>query len=640
MCFAQGFHALVVRAAISFALALSVFATHAQPVGVVPGTIDTTFGGGEPVKVAVVGGGHVVEAVAIAPGNKVVMAGTCQPVVNNVGGLRRWCLSRHNPDGTLDVTFDGPGTTLGNGRFETRITAGQDWVRAMAINNTDGKIVIVGQCDIQLCIARFNVNGTLDTTFSGNGWALLGPRGADENRAFDVSLQADGKAVIASECDRPASSGNKRACIWRVNANGTVDTGFDGGAAGTGSGLVTHMMGDEDSRPRQLAVQPDGKILVVGDCKPSYLDDETTARVCFLRLTASGAVDATFSTDGRLRIAFSPTKGSYTKALALQADGKIVAAGECSDGTEALNFFDQPTGTYFPCLVRLNANGVIDTSFVNPLDASETGKFLLKLATTDRNAFSAIKALLAQPDGKLVLVFGTGTYVGGDCYSLASTQLRCVAARLNVDGSFDLLFDGERDAGGNAGNGIAYADRLKAFTAPVAALQADGKIVVAAACNEGIANRLCAQRFNGGDGTRLACNLDIDGDGGVRLATDGLMMIRAMRNVIDSGIVDAAGIAANASRSTWTDVRDHLVESCGATPARGPRLARAATACSLDIDGDNNVTAATDGVLLLRALLGFTGPTLIANVPIVSSATRKTPALISGFLTGQCGLSL
>jgi uncharacterized delta-60 repeat protein len=621
-----------------FVTALSVFATHAQPVGIVPGTVDTTFNGGEPTKVAVLNGGHTVQAVAIAPGNKVVIAGTCQPVVNNVGGLRRWCLSRHNPDGTLDDTFDGPGATPGNGRFQVRITSEQDFVRAMAIQ-PDGKIVVVGQCDIQLCIARLNVNGTLDLTFSGNGWALLGPQGADENLAFDIALQSDGKTVIASECDRPASSGNKRACIWRVNANGSVDTGFDAGAAGTGSGLVTHLMGDEDSRPRKLAVQADGKILVVGDCKPSYLDNETTARVCFLRLTANGAVDTTFSTDGRLRINFS-AKGSYATALALQPDGKSVAGGECSDGTNALNFFDEPTGTYFPCLVRLNTDGTPDNTFVNPLNASENEKFLLKLGTTQGDSFSAIRDLLAQSDGKLVLVFGTGTYVQGNCQSPASSLMKCIAARLNSDGSFDLLFDGQRDADNNAGNGIAYADRLKAFTTPVAALQANGKIVIAGACNDGIENRLCAQRFIGGDGTQLACNLDIDGNGRVRLAVDGLMMIRAMRSEIDVNIINSAGIPATATRSTWTEIRDHLVESCGAVPARGPRLARAATACSLDIDGDNNVSASTDGVLLLRALLGFTGTALTDDVPIASAATRKTPALISGFLTNQCGLSL
>jgi uncharacterized delta-60 repeat protein len=636
------FHALVVCAVTFLVVTLSVFATHAQPVGVVPGTIDTTFGGGEPIKVEVVGnGGHVVNAVAITASNRVVMAGTCQPIVNNVGGLRRWCLSRHDSDGTLDVTFDGPGTTPGNGSFEVRITSGQDLLRAMAIQ-TDGKIVVVGQCDTQLCIARFNTSGVLDTTFSGNGWALLGPQGADENRAYDVALQSDGKAVIASECDRPASPGNKRACIWRVNANGSVDTSFDAGAVGTGSGLVTHLMGDEDSRPRKLAVQTDGKILIAGDCKPSYLDDETTSRVCFVRLTANGAVDTTFSTDGRLRVAFSATKGSYATALALQPDGKSVVGGECSDGTDALNFFGQPTGKYFPCLVRLNIDGTPDTTFVNPLDATESGKFLLKLDPVEVNAFPAIRDLLVQPDGKLVMVFGTGTYVQGTCRSAASSTLKCVAARLNGDGSFDLLFDGKRDTDNNAGNGIAYADRLKAFTAPVAALQANGKIVIAGACQQdgGLASRLCVQRFSGGDGTPLACNLDVDGNGDVRLASDGLMMLRAMRSVIDTSIINAADVPASAPRSTWTEVRDHLVESCGAPPARGPRLARAATVCSLDIDGDNDVLATTDGVLLLRALLGFTGTALTENVPIVTAATRKTPALISGFLTTQCGLSL
>ncbi len=639
MRFTLRLHTLVAYATTLFVVALSVSAAYAQPIGVVPGTVDTTFGGGEPVKVAVVGdGGHVVEAVAIAPGNKVVMAGTCQPVVDNVGGLRRWCLSRHNPDGTLDNTFDGG--AAGNGRFQVRITTGQDFVRAMAIQ-TDGKIVVVGQCNIQLCIARFNTNGALDTTYGGgDGWTLLGPSGASEHRAFDVALQADGKAVIASDCDRPSSGFNKQACIWRVNTNGAADTGFDGGAAGTGIGRIALALGTEYSQPRQLAIQADGKILVVGNCKPDITDDETTTRFCFLRLTANGTVDTTFSTDGRLLIPFSATKGSIATSLALQPDGKIVAGGECSDGTNALNFAAEPTGTYFPCLVRLNTDGTSDPTFKNPLDVTESSRFLLKLNTDPLQAFSAIRTLLAQADGKLVLVFGVGSFSNGRCSSPAGSALSCVAARLNVDGSFDLLFDGERDAAGIAGNGVGYAARLKAFTAPVAALQADGKIVIAAACNEGTNNRLCVQRLNGGDGTPRACNLDIDGNGDVRLTSDGLMILRAMRSAVDANIINAADVPATATRNTWTDIRDHLVESCGAPPARGPRFARAATACSLDIDGDDNVSAVTDGVLLLRALLGFTGAALIDDVPIVTAATRKTPALISAFLTTQCGLTL
>jgi hypothetical protein len=357
-------------------------------------------------------------------------------------------------------------------------------------------------------------------------------------------------------------------------------------------------------------------------------------------------VDDTFSLDGRLRFSFS-SKGAFPTALALQADGKIVAGGECSDGSDAVNNSGEPNGTYFPCLVRLNVNGTIDDSFESPFDVAQTGRFLLKLSATQRLRFDTVRTILVQDDGKLVIVFGSGnTRVQANCDS-PNFELRCVAARLNGDGSFDLLFDGSRESNGLAGNGIAYVNQESVFTTPVAALRLNGRIVIAGNCSSGTINtagggdpRMCLQQFNGGDGVQPACTLNVDGSGGVGLASDGLMMMRAMRGVITEDIAFGAGVPANAPRSDWTEIRDYLVESCGAVPARGPRLARAATACSLDVDGDNNVSAATDGVLLLRALLGFTGTALTDSVPIAAAATRKTPALISGFLINQCGLPL
>ncbi len=216
----------------------------------------------------------------------------------------------------------------------------------------------------------------------------------------------------------------------------------------------------------------------------------------------------------------------------------------------------------------------------------------------------------------------------------------CASARLNGDGSFDLLFDGERDPDFPAGNGIATINDERTFTRGVSALRPNGRIVLAGDCSANGNPRLCLRQLNGGDGVQPACTLNVDGSGGVRLTSDGLMVLRAMRGVITDTITAGAGVSPNAARNEWTDIRDYLVESCGANPERGPRLAKPATACSLDIDGDNNVSAATDGVLLLRALMGFTGAALTDDVPIIAAATRKTPALISGFLTTQCGLTL
>jgi uncharacterized delta-60 repeat protein len=633
-----------------FVTVLSVFATHAQTISAVPGSVDPSFGSDLPVKVRILAeeADYSVRAVAVVSG-KVVMAGSCYPP--NQPLANRWCFSRHNVDGSFDDTFDGPSGT-GNGRFAVRLTTGDDQIRAMAIQ-ADGKMVVVGKCGFEACAARFDTDGTFDLSFGDEGgWTYLRRGGSTQfvvsPTVADVAIQANGKIVVGGTCERLAILGANQGCLWRLNTDGTADTSFDAGSTAVSYGRISVPLGDDTGELRRIAIQSNGRVLVLATCQPVNLaqsTDDKEAKFCFTRLNANGAVDDTFSLDGRLRFSFS-SKGAFPNALALQADGKIVAGGECSDGTDTLDYTNQPNGTYFPCLVRLNVNGTIDDSFENPLNIAQTGRFLLKLSATPRFSFGAVRTILVQADGKLVIVFGGSIRVQGRCeLSNLGLNLRCAAARLNSDGSFDLLFDGSRGSSGLAGNGIAYVGDENVFTTAVAALRPNGRIVIAGNCSSGDINtagndpRMCLQQFNGGDGVQPACTLNVDGSGGVRLASDGLMMLRAMRGAITEDVTVGAGVSANAPRGDWTEIRDYLVESCGATPARGPRLARPATECSLDLDGDNNVSAATDGVLLLRALLGFTGAALIDDVPIVATATRKTPALISGFLTNQCGLS-
>jgi uncharacterized delta-60 repeat protein len=645
MRFTLRFHAFFVYAAALCATILSACATHAQTSSAIPGTVDPSFGSATPIKVRILAeeAPYAVRAVAVT-GGKVVMAASCYPP--NQPLANRWCFSRHDANGSFDDTFDGP-SGAGNGRFAVRITSADDQVIAMAIQ-TDGKMVIVGKCDADPCVARFNANGSFDAAFGDEGgWTYLRRGGPNpfvvSPSAADVAIQSDGKIVVGGTCERPPVPGGNQACVWRLNPNGTFDTSFDAGVASQSFGRISVPFGDDKGELRRIAIQPNGKVLMLATCQPvnpaDLSTDEREAKFCFTRLNTDGIVDSTFSVDGRQRFSFS-SKGALPRALALQADGKIVAGGECSDGTDSLDGFNRPNGRYFPCLVRLNADGTIDSTFESPFNIAQSGRFLLQLDPVSRFNLPAVRSILVQSDEKLVIVFGGGnSRVQANCDSLGF-GLRCTAARLNGDGSFDLLFDGLREANGPAGNGIAYVGDVNVFTTPVAALRPNGRIVIAGNCDLNGEPRMCVQQFNGGDGVQPACTLNVDGSGGVRLATDGLIMMRAMRGVITASIVNDAGVLATAPRSDWTDIRDYLVESCGATPERGPRLARAATACSLDIDGDNNVSAATDGVLLLRALLGFTGTALTDNVPIIAAATRKTPALISGFLATQCGLSL
>ncbi len=411
MRIASKFHALVVYVAASLAMTMISFTTHAQTGSAVPGTIDSSFGGATAIQVRILAeeAFYSIRAVEVTAG-KVVMAGSCYPPDQPLAN--RWCFSRHDSDGSFDDTFDGPSGT-GNGRFAVRITTGDDQVIAMAIQS-DGKMVIVGKCSSEPCVARFNVNGTFDTAFGDEGgWTYLRRGGSTQfvlsPTAADIAIQPDGKIVAGATCERPAlNSSASQGCVWRLNSDGTLDTSFDAGVAGQSFGRISVPLGDDKGELRRIAIQANGKLLLLATCQPvnaGLSTDEREAKFCFTRLSANGALDTTFSVDGRQRFSFS-SKGALPKALALQADGKIVAGGECSDGTDALDSFGQPNGRYFPCLVRLNVDGTIDDTFENPFNIAQKGRFLLRQNVNPSFSPKAVGSIQVQSDGKLVIVFG------------------------------------------------------------------------------------------------------------------------------------------------------------------------------------------------------------------------------------------
>ena len=159
--------------------------------------------------------------------------------------------------GELDLNFSADGkqfTDFGD----------TDTARA-AVVQPDGKTVVVGDWDggsADFAIARYLPNGNLDSAFSGDGKQNLtfgaGTFGGVE-RATSVALQADGKIVVAGYTDAGTAGGIDPFdfAVARLNADGTLDNTF------SGNGKFTHNFGNDD-RANAVAVQPDGKIVVVG----------------------------------------------------------------------------------------------------------------------------------------------------------------------------------------------------------------------------------------------------------------------------------------------------------------------------------------------------------------------------------------
>lgn len=124
---------------------------------------------------------HDAEAVAIQADGKIVVAGTSDSDDGN------FALARYNDDGTLDPSFSGDG-------WQTTDFGDEDYGHSMA-RGADGRVVVAGESAVNFALARYNPDGTLDSSFSGDGKATTDVGGLD--RAFDVSLQPDGKIVAA-----------------------------------------------------------------------------------------------------------------------------------------------------------------------------------------------------------------------------------------------------------------------------------------------------------------------------------------------------------------------------------------------------------------------------------------------------------
>ncbi len=472
----------------------------------------------------------------------------------------------HAAPGDLDAGFGA-----GSGKVTTAIGTGGDYARALAVQ-PDGKLVVAGYCNnggnSSFCLARYNADGSLDTGFNGSG-KVVAPIGTGFDYVYALALQPDGKLVAAGSC---ANSGNRSFCLARYNADGNLDTGFNG------SGKVVTPIGSGDDYAYALAVQPDGKLVAAGTCANGGPYD-----FCLARYNTNGSLDTSFNGSGKVITSIgSGDDNAY--ALAVQPDGKLAVAGTCSNG-----------GNSDFCLARYNNDGSLDTSF------NGSGKVITSIGSGSDYAV----ALALQPDGKLVATGGCGNGLSADF---------CLA-RHNTDGSLDNSFNGSGKVVTSIGNGVADAKTL--------ALQPDGKLVVAGVCATGSNHDFCLTRYNADGSLDTAFN----GSGVVVTpvgSNGGLAHALALQ---PDGKLVAAGYCRNGTEDDF----------CLARYEGGPFGYQN---CSLDIDGDNQVLAATDSLIHARIALGLTGNAVVNGISFPVNATRTTWPLIRNYLVSQCGMSL
>jgi uncharacterized delta-60 repeat protein len=368
------------------------------------GRFDPSFFGNGSTQLGAPGYYLVVNSVAAQADGKLVVAGSASPF-----GTTDFFVARVDPAIGLDASFGDGGFVMTD--FDNQY----DGANAVLVQ-PDGKIVAGGNAmvgnDYDFAVARYNANGSLDTSFSGDGKATIGFGGDD--RLYDMALQSDGKLVLVGDRDGDFA-------VARLNANGTLDTSFDGDGK-----LTTNFGGHE--RAEAVVIQPDGKIVVLGPQASPHKSH-------MARYLPSGALDTTFGSGGKLTI---PVDRLYD--LALQPDGKFVALGTHTS----------PDGDNKFALHRLLPNGAHDITFDGD-----------GIAWLDFGGNDVGRALALQPDGRILAAGKSGS--------------AAVLVRLWPNGT---TFDSGGQQTHNLAFPPAYAPGADAITSALA-VQPDGKLLVA-----------------------------------------------------------------------------------------------------------------------------------------------------------------
>lgn len=484
-----------------FALVILLILVISGMLSASPGDLDVTFGGTGFVRTGFGSGDDFGYCTAVQPDGKLIVAG-----MSKDGESYESSLLRYNSDGSPDASFNG------SGKIITSLGAYNSRTYSIAVL-PDGKILTAGAVGYhgpspygtfwdEILIVRYNPDGSLDTTFDGDGKVTTAA--GYSSLALAMKIQSDGKILITGSGAVIGSNGS--LIVVQYNPNGTPDLTFDD------DGVVFSALGQSGEG---IDVQADGKIVVTG-YKNNFTDFVT------LRFNADGSLDTSFNKTGEAPL---PPGGANDRAhaVAVQADGKIVITGRWGL-TEA--------GGGSLVLIRYNTDGSFDEAFGDHgfLDTGMPGSARIKLLT--------------QPDGKIVV--NTTSFDGSATFFKA--------ARFNSDGSPDTTFNGTGVASmpvGTQGGAIGLA------------LSADGKITVSGYIFTSEGYELASVRFAGDGSADKSFGSDglvVTNIGHiraiaakVRLQPDGKMVACASRGITSTKLVLARYSADGSPDASFSD---------------------------------------------------------------------------------------
>lgn len=302
-----------------------------------------------------------IKDIVIQPDGKIVAAGH-SGLLNDL----RFMVARYNIDGSLDATFGNGGIVI-TSVFDARVTG-------VALQE-DGKIVVAGSSAVSFAsrfvVARYYPDGSQDDTFGAGG--IVTQRIGRFSQINDVAVQSDGKIVVAGEADNEKTRETDAvATLARFETHGSLDFEFGSGGVSQPNTFGVFQI----VTFKGIALQTDEKIVAAGVCG---IDN-----FCVSRYNSDGSFDNTFNGNG-LVVPHFDSSSSVAKAVLIQPDGKIVAAGQ----------LENPSCCAVSALARFNKDGSLDTGF----GPNGDGKVMVFEFTPLR-----VESLALKPNGKIVIV--------------------------------------------------------------------------------------------------------------------------------------------------------------------------------------------------------------------------------------------
>ncbi|MFN9987364.1 MAG: beta strand repeat-containing protein, partial [Pirellula sp.] len=326
------------------------------------------------------------------------------------------------------TTLLGETVSLGFRAWDQSIgTASTNALPSSSNSSTNGGSTAFSSQSATISLSVTDVNDAPQFGF-GNGLVLV--PAPDTQSARGVVVQSDGKVIVVGGTSVSGDALSPNVAVYRFNADGSVDTSF-----GNNGSAIIDFAADNDFG-YDVKLQADGKIVIAAQTKlPGVASDYG-----IIRLNSDGTLDTSFGGTGKVTTAIG-TATDIALTLAIQADGKIVAAGYSSSGNADWS------------AVRYNTDGSLDTSF------GGTGKVVVPFGS----GLDIAWGITIQSDGNILL--------GG---SATMTDTDAAIVRLNADGSLDTSFGGT----GQLTSGVAGSDWASAV-----ALQGDGKILLGGTAN-------------------------------------------------------------------------------------------------------------------------------------------------------------